>query len=282
MKVEPATNTDVMALSAMHFEDCKTVHKFMGEAVRPVLDRVGPTHDASHTVRGTFMRAQGWLGTFHKLDSPAHFQAVIAGTRALFEIAVDLAFMHHARTAHPVEKMLAWERSSKLRAAERTRDYYAANPNRTMPDHLTERVRSIDRDGAAIRAERQTWWKEARHPERWTGTRNGGLREDAATADTFGPYSFREFYDVRFAELCWGTHGSGLAGVRGLNAEYFPGPVAMAFEDAAMFAVLSSELALRYCGQYDAIAEARFRRLNEEERPYWKLKAFKTQKGEPP
>ncbi len=198
MATTPPTDTDVMALGNVHFEDCKTVHKFMAETVRSQVERFND-RDADNTVRGALIRAQAWLGTFHKLDSPAHFQAVIAGTRAIFEISVDLAFLHHSRADHPAAKMRAWEFSSKLKAAERTRDFYAA-PGRTMPAHLDERLRFIDRHAAEIRADRITRWGSARHPERWTGGAN--LREDAATADTLRNYGFREFYDVRFAELC--------------------------------------------------------------------------------
>lgn len=274
----PATDTDVMALTNMHFEDCKTVLEFMQTKVRPVIERFSKNDHADGTVKGAFLRAQAWLATFSKLDDPSHFQAVIAGTRTLFEIAIDLTLMHHDRTAYPVEKMFAWEESAKLKAAERTRDFYA-NAGRSVPDHLEPRVDFIARQDTRIAASRLKWWPRAdgvtgRHPDRWTGR---SLPEDASAADAFAPYGFREFYDGRFAELCWGTHGSGLAGVRYLTPEAFPGICAMAFEDAAEFAMQVSRFVLLYFGKFDEILQARFRQI-EEERAHWRQLAFKTQK----
>lgn len=273
----PPTDTDPMALANAFFEDCKTVLEFMATKVRPVVDRFAKEDHADGTVKGEFLRAQAWLGTFAKLDNPAHFQAVVAGTRALFEIAVDLALMHHDRVTYPVEKMFAWEESAKLNAAERTRDFYAT-AGKPVPEHLQPRIDFITREGPRILADRLKWWpgRGANDPPmRWTGR---GLPRDASAADAFAPYGFREFYDGRFAELCWGTHGSGLAGVRNLGAREFPGIAAMAFQDAADFATRIARFTLAYFDKLDPILQARFRQL-EEERGHWRALAFGQQKG---
>jgi hypothetical protein len=51
----------------------------------------------------------------------------------------------------------------------------------------------------------------------------------------------------------------------------------MAFEDAARLGVQIAELALRYFGVFDEIAQARFRALDVERR-HWRTKAFELQK----
>jgi hypothetical protein len=269
-----ANTTDAFALASAFFEDCKTVRDFMRDKVRPVIERFAENNLAPVTVKGEFLRALGWLGTFEKLNHPSDFQAIISGTRALFEICVDLALMHHDRANLPAETMFAWEESAKLNAAERTLRCYQG---RRLPDEHTERVAVIAREGARIRTVRARLWpaRKGRHPERWTGRR---LPDDAEAADAFGPYGFRDFYDGRFAELCWGTHGSGLAGVRYIDFDHFPGIAAFAFQDAARFGTTASELVLRYFDRFDSIFEARFREL-ERERKKWRAVAFAKGKG---
>jgi hypothetical protein len=275
MTVSTPTTTDAMALGNAFFEDCKTVQEFMRDTVGPVVNRFAEKNHEDGTVYGIFLRAQAWLSTFTKLNHPSDFQAVVSGTRSMFEIAVDLALLHHDRANSPVAKMIAWEQSAKLKAADRTRRCYEG---RTLPPEHVERVAFIDRDGGRIRAERARFWPGRNpndHPQRWTGR---PLDADAEAADGFGPYGCRDFYDGRFAELCWGTHGSALVSVRFTTPETFPGLAAMAFHDAAKFAVMTSELVLRYFRVFDAIAEARFRALDEERRK-WRSLAFGKQKG---
>jgi hypothetical protein len=192
------------------------------------------------------------------------------------ELAIDLALLHHDRANHTPVKMLAWERSAKLKAAERTQRCFAG---RAVPPEHQPRIDFVNNQGVAIRAERAaTWPGRARpdsHPDRWT---DRSLEADAEAADRLGGYGFRDYYDGRFAELCWGTHGSGLAGVRFISEEQFPGLIAFAFHDAAWLAVLVSELTLRYFGQFDAIMEERFK-VMEAERKKWRAVAFGQAKG---
>jgi hypothetical protein len=80
----------------------------------------------------------------------------------------------------------------------------------------------------------------------------------------FGSYGLRDYYDGRFAELCWSTHGSGLAGVRSIPEDHFPALLAFAFQDSARLGTLASELTLRYFDKFDGIVEARFTELEKE------------------
>lgn len=212
----------------------------------------------------------GWLQTLSELKHPQHFQAAQAGTRTLLEIAIDLALLHHDRTHQTPAKILAWERSAKLNAAERTRRCF---DGRELPAEHVERVAFIDREGASVRAERALMWpnrKPESHPQRWTGR---ALNEDATAADQFGRYGFADFYDGRFAELCWGTHGSGLTGVRFVPEEHFPGIIAFAFHDSAWLGTLICELSLRYFEKFDEILQERFRQM-EQERQHWSQRAY--------
>lgn len=276
MNDSPRSTTDAFALGAAQFEDVVSVRDFMRERVRPVVQRFAGDGNEDQTIYGLFLRGLGWLGTLAELKHPQHFQAALAGTRTLLEICIDLGLLHHDRAAYTPSKVIAWERSAKLKAAERTRRCFEG---RTVPDEYVERISFIDREGDAIRAERARVWpnrkKPESHPERWTGR---SLDEDAKAADDSGGYGLRDYYDGRFAELCWSTHGSGLAGVRCIPEDHFSAIVAFAFQDSARLGTLASELTLRYFDKFDAILEARFREL-EKERAHWRSLGWAKAKG---
>jgi hypothetical protein len=273
----PRIDTDAFALGAARFEDILSVRNFMREKVRPVLTGFSnASNESEATVYGTFLRGHAWLDTMAELKHPQHFQAAIAGTRALFEICIDLALLHHDRLNYPPSKIVAWERSAKLKAAERTKRCFEGRP---LPDEHIERVAFADREGNSIRALRSNTWpgrtKPESHPDRWT-TRS--LEDDAKAVDGFGNYGMRDYYDGRFAELCWSTHGSGLAGVRFIPEEHFPALIAIAFNDSADLGTLIARFALQYFGKLDAILEARFAELAAE-RKKWGAIAFAKAKG---
>jgi hypothetical protein len=269
----PDTTTDAFAIAAGLFEDMITLRDFMRDKVRPVVERFDKEDG---TVRALFLRGLGWLGTLAELKHPQHFQAALAGTRTLLELAIDLALLHHDRATFTPAKMVAWERSARLKAAERTQRCFAG---RTLPPEHQPRIDFVNNHGAAIRAERATMWpgraRPDSHPDRWT---DRSLEADAEAADRLGNHGLRDYYNGRFAELCWGTHGSGLAGVRFIPEDQFPGLIAFAFHDSAWLAVLISELTLRYFGQFDAIMEERFK-VMEADRKKWRAVAFGQAKG---
>jgi len=251
-----------------------TLRDFMRDKVRPVVERFDK--EADGTVRGLFLRGQAWMGTLAELKHPQHFQAALAGTRTMLEIAIDLALLHHDRTNFTPAKILAWERSSKLKAAERAQRAFAGQP---LPPEQRAKIDFANNFGASIRAERATVWpgrtRSDSHPDRWT---DRSLEADAEAVDRLGGYGLRDYYDGRFAELCWGTHGSGLAGVRFIPEDTFPALIGMAFEDAGRLAVLVSELTLRYFDKFDAIMEQRFKAM-ERERKHWRTLGWAQAKG---
>jgi hypothetical protein len=245
-----------------HFQEVLVVRDFMRDKVRPVLLRTVTQDNDTDTVFGLFLRAIGWFATFAKLGHPQHLQAALAGTRALLEICIDLTLLNYDRQNLTTAMIVAWERSTRLQAAERTKRCFAG---RKVPELYEPKVLFVDREGPAIRAERARVWpgrkKPERHPDRWTGR---SLEQDVEAADALGGYGFKDYYDAQYAELCWGTHGSGLAGVRFVPREAYPWLIAQAFKDSAEFGALASELSLRYYDKFDAIVQARFQELTQD------------------
>lgn len=242
----PNANTHLMGLANAGREDCKTVEIFMQKKVRPNVRRFSDDGNAEHTtVHACFLRALSWLGTYQKLDDPRYFQAIVAGTRSLFEMCVDMAFFVDDRLTNPPSKLWAWERSSKLHGAERALEFLdkAKKPAAAGDMRFAERYRD------EILALRRKWWGRDGHPYHWTGARN--LREAAEAADKLGSYDFEEFYSVRFAQLCWSTHGTGATSVRGVDEENFPTESALAFHDSARFGTTIAKLRMEEFAQGD-------------------------------
>ena len=95
---------DAIALSIgeAHFKECPLVHEFLTARVRPRIEHAFDHSNNSHGMfHGILLRALAGFGSLYKLNQPADFQAVIVGSRALFEMVVDLTILHLDRKITP-------------------------------------------------------------------------------------------------------------------------------------------------------------------------------------
>ena len=98
---------------------------------------------------------------------------------------------------------------------------------------------------------------KGKHPPRWTGRE---LAQDAEEADKLLAEGFKEFYRLRYPELCWYVHGSGLTGIANIRAEAIPYIGGRATTEAAKFARVVAEVVAKHMGCWD---EATFKYLAE-------------------
>lgn len=260
----PDTTTPEFAFADAMFGQCQILHDFLGDHVRPVSSGPGPD-----TVHGALIRAHGWMRTFTKLNSPGDFQAVVAGTRALFEIAVDLTLLLHDPESS-VEKLVTWERSARFKAAEQINEFFTIHPTNRG---FSQQRDHIVRESAAVHRDRLRFWPQhrrgeeparGRHPDRWTGR---SLRKDAAAAadrcagERYAGTEFEATYVEWHPQWCWSTHGSGLAGVRSIPEVTFPALTGVTFRTACKSGLHIGRTALEYVGQYDEIAQVRFEKI---------------------
>jgi len=90
------------------------------------------------------------------------------------------------------------------------------------------------------------------------------VERDAEAATVFFPEGdFATLYAQRYPQLCWNTHGSGLAGVRGIAPETFPAISALALSDSSRLSVVAAKVILRHFGLWEPLA-ARFEELRYE------------------
>ena len=255
----PPTKDQVFALANAAFQTCQRVHDFVGETVRPIVDRTSPTTEEERTYLGGLLRAHAWLRSLNKLNHPGDFQAVAAGARSLYEIAVDNTLL----LLHPDEsweKMKAWEESTKFKASQALVRFFV-QAGEPLPSVHSPSQAFVKTEALRVKALRDRYWGGSHPPSnRWTGR---DLRTDAVRADALEPAGLTRFYDTRYRMLCWDTHGSALLTVRNLDERLFPGLTAQAFRDASEMGLRTAELILRLVDEFDPITQVRFGRFRE-------------------
>ncbi len=246
------------ARRALH-DACAETCRFFDRTIGPIATRARTDTPDGVTYDGLLRRVMAWLHTIKKLDQPSDFQALHAGLRALFELAVDLTLLLRDPAASP-DRIQAWEESAKLKAAERIVSRYRGQ---SIPAHLQAQTNYVSSHADRVRELRRTHWsRPGSHPPRWTG-RN--LERDARVASDLEPGAgFAAFYDEMYAQACWHVHGSTLVGVRGLPAGSFAAMAAIAAHEVSQLALLAGRQALRLLGCYDGITENRFAQHEKE------------------
>lgn len=164
--------------------------------------------------------------------------------------------MHFDPAANGPEKMDCWEGSAKLKHAQTATGYIAAR-GRQPTEAEQHMLRFISNQKASIEKLRLSLWPshKGKHPSRWTGR---DLGRDAEEAERLLAEGFVEFYRLRYPELCWNVHGSGLAGIANISTEAVPFLGGRAAADAANFARVVAEVVAKHMGFWD---EERFREL---------------------
>jgi hypothetical protein len=242
------TAAEAIALSHIGYAEAQVVARFIDEKLRAAVDERAPKAPHGIQVQGQLLRTIGWLRSLAKLNDPGgDFQATTSAARSVFESAVDVALMHFDGSANGPEKMDAWEDSAKLKHTQNVAEYLSAlgrapsGAEQTMMAYAT-------REKARIEKLRLRWWpnENGRHPRnRWTAR---DLGTDAREADKLLPEGFEEFYRLRYPQLCWNVHGSGLAGVANIAPEHFAFIGGQAYGETARFATVVAKVAAQHLG----------------------------------
>lgn len=249
-------DVNAFALGEALFGECQLVHDFLEEKVQPRVREVAGRSPGveTDTYHGLMIRVLAWMGSIGKLNHPGDFQAITVASRTLCETAVDVTLLHFDPTNYPIAKLIAWEESAKLKSAIKIRDYFAKK-GKVPPQEYAPQIKFITTEQKRIEGLRATHWPgkkgQGHHPSnRWT---ERTLDEDAAVATKLFPEGeFEEFCATRYQQLCWNTHGSGLAGVRSISADNLPGLGALAMKECTHFALLIAEVTLRHFRLWDA------------------------------
>ncbi len=203
----------------------------------------GVSGDIDGTVSGLFQRATAWGHSLSRLATVADFQAHAAGSRALFETALDLELLTQKHL--PVEQMLAWERSARFQNAERA---IKSARRRNVADGPIERAAKdfIANNQKIVSEDRARFWRK-NHKQRWTGNT---LFDDGETTAARGAFQPAVVMRDHYERLCWSTHGSGLVIERALPADRYPGLVLLAAHLSGSMITHSARCCLEHFGKW--------------------------------
>ena len=233
------------------YEGAVAVADYMTKVNNTCLNNIlNPTRREKY-LHGMFMRAMGWTSSLKKLNTNQDFQALVACVRALFEIVVDLSFIHIDKTDSACTKMHLWEESSKLKAAQLLQRYFQ-NINKPIPEEYHSKIEFIEKNKNRIEKKRIELWPQYKgsHPgNRWTGL---NLLKDAKIVDGHMrdfiidgfSMSLTEFYETEFRQINWYVHGSTLTGIKELPFESFHLICAQSYKWSADLAMLCIKIIL--------------------------------------
>lgn len=188
---------------------------FLCIAVHPKIQATVPQDPRQQCLWGYFQRLLPLVRSIARLDQVSLFQLVVAANRSLFEILVDVIYLHHKSPADVAEKIEAWEDSARFKAADAALKY--ARSKGEEANLLESVVEQAERARDHIAALRAKYWPHLNkgkggHPDRWTGK---NLGEDCRLADRLTPVGLEEFYEIHYRQMNWSIHGSGFADTSG-------------------------------------------------------------------
>jgi hypothetical protein len=198
----------------------------------------------SIAMMAAFARATTWMRVLAKLPEASDGQAIHAASRALLEIAVDLALLHMPDGDSHVEHLRVWEQCQLLKAAHKHQDFLDRMRKR---EDFAQRFGTSERTSATFRATMTSQAEEIerqrvsafpgrpRAPDRWT---NRSLLDDCRFVDEHAckccqqrDMTFEQVYSEYNSFDNWGTHGSGTLFVQGLDEDMIYGSNAISLRN---------------------------------------------------
>lgn len=215
------------------------------------IQAVQPKNDTRHrdeALQGLWQRSLAWMLTLERLNHAKYFQAIVAGNRALLEIAVDIILLHKDKSNLSGWKLHSWAESEKLKAASHILRFLD-EAGEVIPDEYRPLKDFVQRQKTIIEKRRQDLWGKTTHPPRWTGKSN--LFEDVVHADQLFSKEIQQdlktsltrYYRTEYPRMNWQIH-SGTAAFGNLPPQAFSILCAMAYKWSADLAMFSTKIVL--------------------------------------
>jgi uncharacterized protein DUF5677 len=228
--------------------------------VFPLVQAHSPADPREWLLWGYFQRVLPICSSLALLVQPSFFQLTLAANRTLLECFVDVIHLAHNEPTDIVERIETWEASARLKAAEAGLSYLTRTKQQASP-FFGLYSGYIQKEGPGIRVARQRLWPpDGRHPDRWS-RRN--LGDDCRGADRLENQGLEDFYETQYRQMNWNIHGSGFAGIRGLNVHGIDMIYTYSQAKSAEFALRATTIILQELGLLGAL-QKRFEQLASE------------------
>lgn len=226
------------------FQQMQMTCDFLKEGVFDMIRGVLKKAPKEDTFFGLFCRVVCLMKTLRKCNESSDFQTIAHANRALLELATDHVLLHNDKSDGHL-KMMAWEESAKLKAAERVLEYYTER-GEELPEHCGAQKEFVEKNKATILRQRQQFWSLNTHPRtRWT---NNMLDKDVEVADSLEDTNLTQIYRTEYQRMNWMTHGSGLTGLRYLEPSGFMQFCGLSYAACGDLALLCAKMILKECG----------------------------------
>lgn len=240
----------------------RLLEEYLGREIVPLINGLASIPRKTESVVGLFYRALLLLQGLCRLDHASDFQLALAANRALMEILVDSVLLHHEEPQDALLRLEQWERSARLKASEGTLAYVTSKRG-GLTDLEKPLLDFVERSKDDIELARKDLWPDprkparGRHANRWTGM---SLLDDVREADRLHGTRLEDFYEKEYRRMNLNVHGSGLAGVRGLDYKTLAVWYGLAQRKCGEFMIEITEILLR---NLDCDREAQLGRLGE-------------------
>ena len=210
-------------------------------------------------IHALFIRAKNWMKSVSKLNQPSDFQPLAAATRALFELNIDMAILHHDANGEWAEKIEAWENSARYKHGECIARYYERK-KQPLPEQYADTGAFLNRERDKIEAARLKFWPvkdkpgKGKHPDQWS---HQNLLAAAIYADEKHGTELEEFYETKYRFLCMNVHGSTLAGIKGFGQDGLNRVCSQSLLACSEFGMEISKLALQSLDNWWRLEEVR-------------------------
>lgn len=195
-------------------------YQFAKNRIIPILECQLQLNKKEQAMVYTYYRMVLWMSTLVVLKGVAHFQAVAAATRALFELVLDMMILYKDQNGDFVDRFHAFPEVEKFRVAELTVQHCNQNRGKTRLNDI-QRRRFLSRTGrrSAIQNKKVKYWGKNKkgQPKKsichWTG-------KNVKTRAKELSFEYLEEYLETYPIMSWHLH-SGSTGYAGLDKDSF-------------------------------------------------------------
>jgi hypothetical protein len=203
------------AIVEAYFQGTDSIRHFIVKVVEPLLMGQLELDDRQTAIVGTFYRIVAWLKALGELNCLAHYQAVASGSRALFELLLDIKLIQSDATGKLVKMFHAFPQVEKFRSASKLVSYCDRSNNTridcTNQREFIELENNMTIDSLVVECWGTNNKGKPKWPTHWSG------QTVAERAERLGPY-YEEFYIEFYSFLSWHIH-SGSTGYAGQSRE---------------------------------------------------------------
>jgi len=202
------------------FEGIRAIYTFQKVSLKPLLQGLLNQNPREQAVVGFHYRIAAYLTSVYKLNGPIHFQTIAASARSLFELGLDMALFSKDSTDESLNRLYAFTRVERYRAAGKLVRFYSTKPLSPDMDLSIQRSLCADpKEKLQVEALVLKYWGHNRKGDVLWPTHWSSFQEARGRARHVGG-TWEEWYVCNYYMLSWHIH-PGITGTAGLPMEAF-------------------------------------------------------------